>query len=367
VKVARYNYPAQFGDDIDFVLAAMREAILSGRYGLSDDVASFEREFASFLGAQYTRGVNTGTDALQIALAAVGVGRGDEVVTQANTFNATVAAICLLGARPVLVDALPDTYLIDETQLDSVITARTRAVVPVHLFGKPTPMSGILQLCNARGISVVEDAAQAHGATLDGRTVGTFGAAGCFSFHPNKNLASAGDGGAVATNDPELDADVARRRALGQREQNDHGVIGLNSRLHALQAIVLSAKLPKLDAWNAQRRVVAEAYREALGDLPLRFQKTHNDEGHVFHLFQVQSAERDALLRHLRHTGIDAVVRYPTPIHLQAAFTEFGWRRGQFPVSERLAAELLCLPIRPDMLSREVELVTEAVREFFVN
>jgi len=197
VKVARYDYAAQFGDSIDVVLAAMRDAMLSGRYGTTGEVADFEREFAAFLGVQYARGVNTGTDALQIALAAVGVEAGDEVITQANTFNATVAAICLLGARPVLVDAHPDTFLLDETQLDSALTPRTRAVVPVHLFGKPTPMEGILRLCSTRGIAVVEDAAQAHGATLDGRAVGTFGAAGCFSFHPSKNLASAGDGGAV--------------------------------------------------------------------------------------------------------------------------------------------------------------------------
>ena len=257
MNVKRYDYEAQFGDDIDRIVAAMRELMLAGRYGVADEVADFEREFSTYLGVRYASGINTGTDALVVALAALGVGRGDEVITQANTFNATVAAICLVGATPVLVDAQERTFLIDEGQLEGAVTSRTRAVIPVHLYGKPTPMDGILRLSESRGIYVVEDAAQAHGARIAGRAVGTFGTVGCFSFHPSKNLAAAGDGGAVVTDDTGLDSELKCRRALGQRRQNDHVAISLHSQLHALQAIVLREKLPKLDEWNRQRREVA--------------------------------------------------------------------------------------------------------------
>ena len=365
MKVARYNYTHQFEDCIEDVMVSMRETILSGAYGVDGVVEEFERRFAVLLGVDYVRGVNTGTDALQIALSAVGVRPGDEVITQANTFNATVAAICLIGATPVLVDARIDTFLMDERQIESAITPATRALVPVHLFGKPTPMSGIVNLCHVRDIALIEDAAQAHGAQTDGHPVGTHGDAGCFSFHPSKNLASAGDGGAVVTNDPRIDGEVSRRRALGQARQNEHLAVSPNSRLQALQAIVLQAKLPKLARWNEQRRQVASWYRDALAGLPVEFQEVSPGEDHVFHLFQIRVAVRDQLLNHLREAGVDAVVRYPVPIHLQPAFAERGWMRGQFPVAEQLADELLCLPIRPDMTLAEVEFVSSRVRSFF--
>jgi dTDP-4-amino-4,6-dideoxygalactose transaminase len=365
VNVKRYDYVAQFGDDIDRIVAAMRELMLAGRYGIADEVAAFERDFSGYLGVRYASGTNTGTDALVVALAALGVGRGDEVITQANTFNATVAAICLVGATPVLVDAQERTFLIDEVQLEGAVTSRTRAVIPVHLCGKPTPMDGILRLSESRGIYVVEDAAQAHGARIAGRAVGTFGTVGCFSFHPSKNLAAAGDGGAVVTDDAGLDSELKSRRALGQRRQNDHVAISPHSQLHALQAIVLREKLSKLDEWNRQRREVAARYREVFAGLPLKFQETTPDEEHVFHLFQVRTTCRDRLLHYLQAADIDAVVRYPVPIHLQPAFAEQGWRLRQFPVAERLADELLCLPIRPDLTEGEIEYVAKTVRTFF--
>ena len=329
-----------------------------------DDLARTQVH-ARDLGARHVRGVNTGTDALIVALAALGIGRGDEVITQANTFNATVAAICLVGANPVLVDAEERTFLIDQSQIEGAISSRTRAIIPVHLFGKATPMDDILLPAEAHGLHVVEDAAQSHGARTGGRRVGTFGTVGCFSFHPSKNLAAAGDGGAAVTNDPELDTQIDVRRSLGQRRQNDHIVIAPNTHLHALQAVVLRAKLPRLDEWNARRRRVASAYRKALADCPLTFQEPGEDNEHVFHLFQVRTPARDDLVEHLRASGLDAIVRYPVPIHLQPAFADRGWRRGQFPVAETLAEELLCLPIRPNLTEAEVERVASSIRRFF--
>ena len=313
----------------------------------------------------WARGVNTGTDALIVALMALGVGPGDEVITQANTFNATAAAICLVGATPALVDVEAQGFTLDVDQLSAAITPRTRALMPVHLYGRPAPMDVVLALAARRGLWVVEDAAQAVGARWRGRRVGALGHAACFSFHPSKNLAAAGDAGAVVTDDADLAERLRQRKELGQCGQNVHAVVGLNSKIDAMQALVLSAKLPHLDDWNAERRRVAAAYRERLAGLPLGFQAEGEGEEHVYHLFQVRSDRRGALQAALRAAGVDAVVRYPTPIHLQGAFAHCGWRRGQFPVAERLADELLCLPMRPDLTDAEIDHVCDATRAFF--
>jgi dTDP-4-amino-4,6-dideoxygalactose transaminase len=237
--------------------------------------------------------------------------------------------------------------------------------MPVHLYGKPTPMQSLVATAEQHSLHIVEDACQAHGAAINGRRVGTFGHIGCFSFHPSKNLAAAGDAGAVVTSDALLDERMRCQRELGQAGQNHHVMLGLNSKLDAIQARVLSWKLPHLDRWNASRRQVAAAYREQLAGLPLRFQSDGPGEDHVYHLFQVRTDRRDELLRHLTSNGVDAVVRYPEPIHLQEAFAEGGWRPGQFPVAEALAKELLCLPIRPHMTTSEITFVCDRVREFF--
>lgn len=365
MRVARYNYAHQLGADIEPLIADLRGMLLAGRYELCQEVRDFERQLASYLGARWVRGVNTGTDALLISLRALGIGRGDEVITQANTFHATVAAIELVGARPILVDVEDETFLIDQKQMRQAIGPRTRAIMPVHLYGKPTPMSEIVALALARGLHVVEDAAQAIGARIEGRAVGTFGDCGCFSFHPSKNLSAAGDGGAVVARTAELDEAVRRQRELGQVGQNNHVVVGLNTKLDGMQARILSWKLPRLEQWNEHRRTAAGWYRERLANLPIRFQAQRRGEVHACHLFQIRTERRDGLLAHLREQGIDAVVRYPTPIHLQPAFARYGWKRGQFPVSEALCNELLCLPIRPDIGIDEVDYVADSVREFF--
>jgi dTDP-4-amino-4,6-dideoxygalactose transaminase len=365
VNIKRYNYPAQFGPDVKSLLKEIEQLILEGRYILTDEVRRFELDFASYLRASCAVGVGSGTDALIIALLTLGIKPGDEVVTQANTFHATVAAIRVVGATPVLVDADEDSFLINEVQVAAAITSKTRALIPVHLCGKPTPLAGLMQLAAKQGLYLVEDAAQAHGARINGQSVGAQGAIGCFSFHPSKNLAAAGDGGALVTNDKSLARRMQSCRQLGQDGQNNHVVRGINSKLDAIQARILSWKLPHLDSWNQRRREVAAWYRERLADLPLRFQSASADEEHVYHLFQIRTERRDQLLQQLLAAGIDAVVRYPTPIHLQRAFENCGWRPGQYPVAERLARELLCLPIRPDMSLDEVEFVTDTIRFFF--
>jgi dTDP-4-amino-4,6-dideoxygalactose transaminase len=365
MKVGRYNYAHQLGDDIDPLMADLRSMLVNGRYELSAEVKQFEKELAAYLGARHVRGVNTGTDALIIALRALGVGRGDEVITQANTFHATVAAIDFVGAVPVLVDADPQTYLIDRQQLKAAITPRTKVLMPVHLFGKPTPMAEIMALAESNGAFVIEDAAQAIGARIEGQSVSTFGHFGCFSFHPSKNLSACGDGGAVVARNAELDELLRRQRELGQCGQNNHVTVGLNTKLDALQARILSWKLPHLEAWNEHRRKAAARYREKLSGLPLGFQAQSADETHVYHLFQIRSPHRDALMAYLREREIDVTVRYPTPIHLQPAFAKYGGREGQFPVAESLAKELCCLPIRPDIRDEEIDYVAECARSFF--
>lgn len=365
MRVNRYNYRQQFGQDIDVLVAELREMLLSGRYILSEEVREFEKAYAEFIGLRHARVTNTGTDAIAVTLMALGLGQGDEVITQANTFNATVTAIRMVGATPVLVDANEKSFLMEVSQVPAVVTSRTRALIPVHLYGKPTPMHSLVDIARRSGIHLIEDAAQAHGARINGRRVGSFGIAGCFSFHPSKNLAAAGDGGAVVTNDEALAQRIDMVRSLGQRNQNEHVVLGVNSRLDSLQARILLWKLPYLDEWNRSRRAVAGWYRERLSDLPVSFQSEDPSEEHVYHLFQVKTQKRDALLQHLLKAGVDAVVRYPTPIHMQEAFSDCGWRRGQYPAAEKLANELLCLPIRPDLALSEVEYVADCVRSFF--
>lgn len=366
MKVNRYNYAAQFEGDMSALMSQLQDMLLAGRYVLSEEVRAFENEFAQYLGVGFVKGVNTGTDAIMLALKALEIGSGCDVVTQANTFNATVTAIRLSGARPVLVDADERTFLMDVRQLPSAISSHTRAIIPVHLYGKPTPLQEILDVADKRDIHVIEDAAQAHGARLGDRKVGSVGIVGCFSFHPSKNLAACGDGGAVVTNDKKIACQLERIRSLGQEAQNDHVILGLNSKLDAVQARILSWKLPSLDGWNERRRALAAGYRERLEDLPLTFQAYDpGKEDHVYHLFQVGTSKRDGLLCHLREHGVDAVIRYPVPIHLQPAFADCGWTKGQFPVSERLAEELLCLPLRPDMSETDLDYVSGVVREFF--
>jgi dTDP-4-amino-4,6-dideoxygalactose transaminase len=253
----------------------------------------------------------------------------------------------------------------DAEQVRDRLTSRTKAIMPVHIYGHPVDLDPVLRLAEDRGLFVIEDAAQAIGARIEGQCVSTFGHFGCFSFHPSKNLAACGDGGAVVARNADLDEALRRQRELGQCGQNNHVVVGLNTKLDAVQARILSAKLKRVAGWNEDRRKAAALYREKLAGLPLTFQAQTPGETHVYHLFQVRTRERDALVAFLRERDIDVVIRYPTPIHLQPAFAKYGWREGQYPVAESLAKELCCLPIRPDIGEAEIDYVAGCVRAFF--
>lgn len=368
-RVPKYNYADQFPEVDTVTLPALRRILLSGDYVLGPEVERFERAFSDYLGAGHTVGVNSGTDALVLALDALGIGPGDEVVTVANSFHATLQAIVRLGATPVLVDCGERNFLIDLDQVAAAMTARTRAVIVVHLFGRSVDVTAAAELCRHSGAVLIEDCAQAAGARFAGVRVGTTSAAGCWSFAPAKNLAAAGDGGAVTSADADTVAQLRLLRSFGQSRQNQHELLGYNSRLDALHAYLLTEKLGRLDRWNAARVAVAAAYRERLAGLPVSFQTPGAPGEHVYHLFQLVTESqqvRDELVDHLQMRGIDAVVRYPVALHLQPAFAPLGLRAGAFPVAEALAARNLCLPIRPDLGADDIDFVCESAAEYFV-
>ena len=322
-------------------------------------IEAFEREFAAYCGAGHCVGVASGTDALTIALRALGIGSGDEVLTAANTCVPTVAAIEGAGATPVLVDPDPETFTVDPGLLEAALTERTRAIVPVHLYGRCADMAPILDFAREHGLKVVEDAAQAHGAEYGGRRAGTLADAAVFSFYPTKNLGAFGDAGAVVTDDAETAERARLLRNYGERARYDSVLAGTNSRLDTLQAALLLAKLPYLDGWNRRRRKLAARYREALADTDLRLPAS--DEGHVYHLFVIRVARRDVLRRSLEKRGVQTLVHYPKAIHQHAAYERLA-RGGSLPVSERLAAEVLSLPLYPELSDAEAHAVMSAVR-----
>ncbi|MFF3224119.1 DegT/DnrJ/EryC1/StrS family aminotransferase [Nocardia suismassiliense] len=356
MRVPRYNYRAQF-DDLPSLTCRIARSLEDGDYVLTDSVAGFEDRFADYIGTENAIGVGSGTDALILGLTALDIGPGDEVVTVANTFHATVLAITTVGATPVLVDCDHDSHLMDLAAVRAACTSRTRAILAVHLFGRSLDMDQLTTVAADLGIAVIEDCAQAVGARWRDRRVGSIGSIGCFSFHPSKNLAAAGDAGAVTTNDPDLARTVRVLRSLGQDGQNNHVRLGMNSKLDALQALVLNSKLDHLDTWNQSRRQIARRYIESCRDSGLVVSCLPEPPGdHVYHLFQVCVRDRDTVLNRLRANGIDAVVRYPTPIHRQPAFAAHHFH-GDFPNAEYQAANTLALPIRPDMSDADVEFV----------
>lgn len=366
--VERSDFRFEFSECMQEVAGEIRDALLSGTYINSWEVERFEAAFASYLGCTHAVGVNSGTDALQIALEALNVGPGDEVITTANTFHATVLAIVRTGATPVLVDARMSDAQMNLEAVEERIRPTTKAVIAVHLWGMPLDLRKLKQVCSRRGLYLVEDCSQATGARTNGQYVGTTGHVGCFSFHPSKNLGAAGDAGAIVTSDDSVAAKARSLRYFGQRRPKVHSEIGHNSKLDALQAIVLFHKLRFLEQWNKARRLHAERYVAELNGLPLRFPSAQSD-GHVYHLFQVCTHEsvRDRLLAHLVDRRIDAVVRYPVPIHLQPAFSGLAYTPGAFPVAEQLALTTLCLPLRPNLQQTELQIVVGAVRAFFLN
>jgi dTDP-4-amino-4,6-dideoxygalactose transaminase len=328
-------------------------------------VEAFERAFAAFTGAAHAIGVSSGLDALRLTLLALDIGPGDEVILPANTYIATALAVSAAGARPVLVDCDPHTYLLDPAGVEPAVTGRTRAVIPVHLTGQAVDMDPILAIAARHGLHVVEDAAQAHGAAYKGRPCGSIGTMGCFSFYPSKNLGAYGDGGMVTTNDAELAGRVRRLRDYGQDGKYHHVAKGLNARLDTIQAAILLVKLARLPAWNTARSRHAATYRRLLDGLDgLRFQRQAPWSTHVHHLLVVESDDRDALRDQLAAAGVETGIHYPVPIHLQPAYADLGHRRGAFPNAERLAEQVLSLPMYPELTTGQVESVAAAVRQY---
>jgi len=349
----------------DDALRTFERIAAAGRFSLGAELEAFEAEFARYCETTHCVGVANGTAALALALRALGAGPGREVVTVAHTFVGTVEAIAATGARPVFVDIDPDTRCMDASALDAVLRPRTAAVLAVHLYGRPAPMDAIRARCDAAGVPVVEDAAQAHGAFLGGRRAGSLGAAGCFSFYPTKPLGAMGDGGAVATDDPELAAVVRSLRHHGSApgDANRHERVGGTERLDELQAAILRLKLPRLDAEALERGELAARYREQLAGLPLDLPPADAPgERSVQHLFVVELAERDRVRDALRADGIGTGVHYPTPVHLQPAWRGLGYAAGDLPASERAAARVLSLPMFTGLQDWEIDRVCAALR-----
>jgi dTDP-4-amino-4,6-dideoxygalactose transaminase len=344
--------------------AAVARVLDSGRYVLGGEGNAFEKEFAAACGAAHAVGVGSGTDAIELALRVLGIGSGDEVVTQANTCVPTVAAIERAGATPVLCDVGAEAGTIDPASLAGALSEKTRAVVPVHLYGQCADTDAIVALCAERGIEVVEDCAQAAGAELRGRPAGTIGRLGCFSFYPTKNLAALGDGGAVVTNDEVLAERLRLVRQYGQSDRYRHVAEGVNSRLDELQAAVLRTRLPHLPRWNQRRAAIAAAYTEALRDTPVRPLAQLEERRHVFHLFVVDAPDRDALSAHLDEAAIHTLIHYPTPIHRHPPYRRLADGPVPLAVSERFCERILSLPMYPELREDEVERVAEALRSF---
>ena len=333
-----------------------------GWYILGPEVKAFEQEFADYVGVKHCSGVGSGTEALHLALLALGVEEGDEVITVTNTAVATVAAIELTGARAVLVDVRPDTMLMDTDKLASAITSRTKVIIPVHLFGQSVDLDPILEISRAKKIFVLEDCAQAHGATYHGKRVGSYGDIAAFSFYPTKNLGAYGDGGAIVSNNSELIERANLLRQYGWRERYTSDIKGMNSRLDELQAAVLRVKLRHLDSWNAARRERAALYTELVHGVTLPREMPYGES--VYHLYVVQTPKRDALVTYLKERGIGTMIQYPHAIHLQPAYTNLGYREGSLPVSERLAREIVSLPLYPELSMDDVKMIAKAVNEF---
>lgn len=346
---------------------AMREVCAKGDFILGNAVSEFERQFATYLGVRHVIGVASGTDALHLILKAFEIGPGDEVLIPANTFIATAFAVSHTGAVPVLVDCGERTATMDVTKLEAAITRRTKAIIPVHLYGQPADMDGVLQIARKHGLKVIEDAAQAHGAEYQNRKCGTLADAGAFSFYPSKNLGAYGDAGAVVTNDSGLAQEIQLLRNWGSTEKYIHKRIGFNSRLDTLQAAILNVKLQHLDEWIKCRNHLAHLYREQLADLCDRIDfidRARYTTKHAYHLFviRIKSGNRDHVLVKLRENGIDAGIHYPILIHHQMPYKEmFSGRR--FPVSESLSKEVLSLPLSPFISEKELGIVVESLYE----
>lgn len=344
------------------IMAAIENVLDSMHLFLGPQNTAFEDEFARYCGCQYGVGLSTGTDALVLALRACSIGPGDEVITVSNTFIATVEAIALVGAKPVFVDIDPDTYTMDWRQLDQVLTSRTRAIIPVHLYGHPVDMQPILDFAHKHDLRVIEDASQAHGATYKGQRVGGLGDIGCFSFYFSKNLGAYGEAGACVTNDVQLAESIRKYRDHGSLIRYQHEILGVNARMDEIQAAVLRVKLPYLEQWISGRQTHANYYNEQLEGVVEDIPIVQPWATHVYYVYVVQVHERDAFRQALEREGIATGIHYPTPIHLQPACSQYGYVRGMLPVTEAVTDHIVSLPMYPELTSEQTQRVVNAVK-----
>jgi len=352
----------QFQAMKDEVLEKIAGVIDSGAYILGPHVRAFEAEVAAYLGVKHAIGVANGTDALVLALDASGIGPGDEVITSPYTFFASAEAISRVGAKPVFVDIDPHTYNLNPELLEKHITASTKAIIPVHLFGQPADMREIMEIARRHGLKVIEDACQAFGAEYDGKRVGSIGDAACFSFFPTKNLGTIGDGGMVTTSDDGLAQRIRQLRHHGSKQKYIHERIGYNSRLDELHAVILGLSLKRIDRWNNERRRLAERYMKQLGDHPqLKIMAPATGRSHIYHLFCLESSARDQMLEVLQQAGVQSAVYYPVPLHLQEAYRHLGYSLGDLPEAERLSQRLFAIPISPYLKDEEQDDVIRAL------
>jgi dTDP-4-amino-4,6-dideoxygalactose transaminase len=363
IQVPYLDLKAQYHSIKSEIDAAVAGVLESGQFVLGSEVAGFERQFATYCGARECIALNSGTSALHLALLAAGIGPGDEVITVPFTFVASVAAILYTGARPVLVDIDPRSFNMDPAAIEAALTPRSKAILPVHLYGQPADMDPILEIARRRNLLVVEDAAQAHGAKYKGSPVGTLGDLACFSFYPTKNLGAYGEGGAVTTNNPDFAQKVRMLRDWGQDRKYHHLLRGYNYRMEGLQGAILRVKLRHLDRWTEARRAVAKAYNESLADCGLQLPVEMPWARHVYHLYTLRAEDRDALQQALLAEGIQTAVHYAIPTHLQTAYADLGYAKGAFPQAEAAAEQVLSLPMYPELSEHAAAQVAHSVRK----
>lgn len=365
MKIPLVDLKAQYESIKDEIGEAIQRVLDSMQFILGEEVIRFEEEFAKFCNVKYCVGVNSGTDAIYLALRALSIGEGDEVITVSHTFIGTVEPIGLVGAKPVFVDIDPDVYTIDVRKIEEVITVRTKAIVPVHLYGYPADMEPIIQIAQKYGLEIIEDCAQAHGAEYEGKKVATIGDIGCFSFFPGKNLGAYGDGGAAVTNNEEVFKKVKMLRNHGRLKKYEHEFEGTNSRLDTLQAAILRVKLKHLEQWTERRIEKAKVYDELLKEVDeVIIPKVLPEAKHVYHLYVIRVKNRDKVQQRLKEKGIATGIHYPIPLHLQPAYKYLGYKEGDFPVTERLTREILSLPIYPELTKEQQFLIVNALKEF---